>query len=173
MGVMVFAVVLLQDNLGLLTAAVQNVRGEQAASRGHASPPSPAPATNSNSADGSRLVIEAGAWGHFHVDTEIGGREIGFLVDTGASMVALSQADAETIGLPIHQLEYSGRANTANGVARFAPVMIDEITVGDNVVRNVQAVVMEEPMEKSLLGMTFLRKLAGFEVKNNRLILRW
>jgi len=95
------------------------------------------------------------------------------LVDTGASMVALSEADADTIGLPIHQLDYSGRVNTANGIGRVAPVMIDEITIGDNVISNVRGVVIEGHTGNLLLGMTFLRKLAGFEIKNNRLFLRW
>jgi aspartyl protease family protein len=170
-GVMVFAAVLLQDELGLLTAAVKHSQSEQAASPGRASRSSPD--TDYASADGSELVVEAGAWGHFHVDAEIDGREIGFLVDTGASMVALSEEDADTIGYPIYQLDYSGRANTANGVARIAPIMIDEIVIGDHIVSNVQAVVIEGHTGKSLLGMTFLRRLAGFEIKDNRLYLRW
>ncbi len=171
MGVMVVAFVLIQDNMGLLTAVVQNARNELSASPGRASQPSPA--EDYTSADGSELVIEADPRGHYFVDADIGGREIRFLVDTGASMVALSEEDADTIGYPIHQLEYSGRVNTANGVARVAPIMIDEITIGDNVVRNVQGAVIEGHTGKSLLGMTFLRKLAGFEVKNNQLFLRW
>ena len=169
---MVVAYVLLQDNMGLLTKSVQHARSEFTAVPTRA--PSPPPAdSGSASSDGSQLVIEAGPGGHFHLDTEIAGREIGFLVDTGASTVALSEDDADAIGLPVHQLDYSGRAKTANGVARIAPVMIDEITVGDHVVRNVQGVVIEGHTGESLLGMTFLRKLAGFEVKSDRLILRW
>lgn len=170
-GLMVAGVVLLQDNLDEFTAAFQNRQAEKAASPEREAPRQPT--GNYASADGTQLVIEAGPWGHFHLDTEISGREIGFLVDTGASMVALSQEDADTIGYPVHQLDYSGRTNTANGVARVAPVMIDEITVGDHVINNVQAVVIEGYEGKSLLGMTFLRKLAGFEVKNNRLFLRF
>ena len=170
-GVMVFAAVLLQEEMGLLTAAVQHARNEQTASTGRASMSSTD--TDYVSADGSELVIEADAWGHFQVDAEIGGREIGFLVDTGASLVALSEEDADTIGYAVHQLDYSGRVITANGIARVAPIMIDEITVGDHIISNVQGVVIEGHTGKSLLGMTYLRKLAGFEVKNNRLILRW
>ena len=171
MGVMFIAFVLLQDNLGLLTAAVQHARNGQASSPGRTYQPSPV--ENYASSDGSEFVIEGDSRGHYFVNADIGGREIGFLVDTGASLVALSEEDADTIGYPIHQLEYSGRVNTANGVARVAPILIDEITIGDNVVRNVQGAVIEGHTGQSLLGMTFLRKLAGFEIKNNQLFLRW
>jgi aspartyl protease family protein len=175
MGAMVFAFVLLKDNLGMLTAAVESYRDEQTQtpSPQHASRTQPAPAREYVSSDGGQMVIEGGDGGHFHLIAEIGGREIEFLVDTGASMVALSEEDAETIGLPIYQLDYTGQANTANGVARFAPVTIDEMAIGDHVVRNVQGAVIEGHSGNSLLGMTFLRKLSGFEVKDNRLFLRW
>jgi len=107
------------------------------------------------------------------VNADIGGREIGFLVNPGASIVALSKADADTIGLPIHQLNYYGRVNPPNGIARVAPVMIEEITIGDNMISNVRGVVIQGHTGKLLLGMIFLRKLAGFEIKNNRLFLCW
>jgi aspartyl protease family protein len=124
-------------------------------------------------ADSNQMVIKAGSHGHFFVDARIRNRQLRFLVDTGASFVTLSQPDAERLGFAVHQLEYSGTSHTANGTARFAPIVIEEITIGDIVVRNVQASVIDSPMEGSLLGMTFLRKLAGFEVRNDQLILRW
>ena len=168
---MFVAFLLLEDNMGLLKTAIQNSRSQQSAPRDTAAPAQPE--ADRPSADGSQLVIEAGEWGHFHLDAEISGRQISFMVDTGASMVALSQTDADTIGYPIHQLDYSVQVKTANGNARAAPVTIDEIIVGDHVISNVRGVVMEGYTGPSLLGMTFLRKLAGFEVKNNRLYLRW
>ncbi len=119
------------------------------------------------------LVIRADSRGHFLVDASIGTKDVRFLVDTGASSVALSRQDAERLGFYVHQLDYSGRAQTANGMARFAPVTIEEIRIGDIVVRDVAAAVMDTPMKGSLLGMTFLRRLAGFEVRDDRLILRW
>lgn len=121
----------------------------------------------------NQMVIEAGPHGHFFVEAQIRSRHIRFLVDTGASFVTLSQSDAERLGYAVHQLDYSGTSTTANGIARFAPVIIDEIAIGDIVVRNVQASVIDSPMEGSLLGMAFLRKLAGFEVSDDRLILKW
>jgi aspartyl protease family protein len=120
-----------------------------------------------------QMVVDAGPGGHFFVKADIDGNEVGFLVDTGASMVALSSTDAEQMGYSLSQLEFTGRANTANGIARFAPIMLSQIAIGDIVVNDVQAVIMEGPMSKSLLGMTFLRKLEGFEIKNDQLIMRW
>ena len=173
MGAMIVAFVLLKDNLGMLTSAVKSYRDEQTQARSPQQVSRTQPIPEPVSSDGSQTVIEGGDGGHFHLVADVGGQEIEFLVDTGASMVALSEEDAEAIGLPIHQLEYTGQANTANGVARFAPVTIDEIVIGDHVVRNVQGAVIEGHTGNSLLGMTFLRKLSGFEVKDNRLFLRW
>lgn len=130
-------------------------------------------ATASYPSEANQMVIEAAPDGHFMVSARIGGRDVEFVVDTGASMVALSPGHAERLGYAIHQLDFAGRAQTPNGIARFAPIVLEEIAIGEIVVRDVPAAVLEKPMEKSLLGMTFLRRLAGFEVKGDRLILRW
>ena len=119
------------------------------------------------------MVVQAGHGGHFYVKADIDGNDVGFMVDTGASMVALSRADAENLGYSARDLNYTGRANTANGVARFAPVVLSQISIGDITIHDVQAVVMESPMNMSLLGMTFLRRLEGFEIKDDQLIMRW
>ena len=119
------------------------------------------------------MVIKAGPGGHFYVKADVDGNDVGFMVDTGASMVALSLANAESLGFSASDLNYTGRAHTANGIARFAPVMLSQISIGDITVHDVQAVVMEAPMNISLLGMTFLRRLQGFEIKDDHLIMRW
>lgn len=186
-GVMIVAVILLRDNTTLFSTDNESYQPERIAQtpersvvhsnpteeellqRGddHSEETDPAPTTP------GQMVVQAGPGGHFFVDAEIDGNDVGFIVDTGATMVALSRADAETLGLSAHQLDYTGRANTANGIARFAPVTLSQISIGDIVVNNVQAVVMEVPMQKSLLGMSFLKRLESFEVKNDQLIMRW
>jgi len=171
-GVMVFAFLLLQDNEELIGEVLKVARSELSASRGRASQPSPTEEEDVSS-DGSVMVIEADSRGHYYLTAEIGGRDINFLVDTGATLVALTLDDAQTIGFPVYQLEYSGRSNTANGQIRVAPLVIDEIIIDGNSISNVRGSVSEAPLHISLLGMSFLRKLAGFEVKNDRLILRW
>ncbi len=123
-------------------------------------------------AAGDELVLEADSRGHYYVDAEVNGEAVRFLVDTGASMVALSPDDAARIGFRPGPAEFTGRARTANGIARVAPVMIDEIQLGDITVRNVPGAVLDTAMRNSLLGMSFLARLSGFEVRGNRLILR-
>ncbi len=123
-------------------------------------------------AAGDELVLEADSRGHYYVDAEVNGEAVRFLVDTGATMVALSPDDAARIGFRPGPAEFTGRARTANGIARVAPVMIDEIQLGDIRVRNVQGAVLDTAMRNSLLGMSFLARLSGYEVRGNRLILR-
>lgn len=122
--------------------------------------------------DGETVVIPSGRGGHYRVEAEINGREITMLVDTGATIVALSRRDAELVGLSPHQLDYSSRVQTANGVARVARVTLDEISLGGITVRDVSAAVVDAPLGMSLLGMSFLGRLASFAVEDGRLILR-
>lgn len=131
------------------------------------------PQNSANDDADQTLVFRSGPRGHYVLNAEVNGESIRFLVDTGATVVALSAKDAERLGYDEYSLEFTGRTMTANGPARVARVMLDEISVGDITVRDVQAVVLERPMRVSLLGMSFLKKLKGFEVKGNELILRW
>ena len=95
------------------------------------------------------------------------------LVDTGASFVALSHEDAAMLGLKVSQKDFTRRSSTANGVVETAPVRIKEIRIGDIAVRDVEAVVLPpRALSTSLLGMSFLKRLEGFEVAKGRLVLR-
>ena len=110
---------------------------------------------------------------HFHLDALVNGTPVSFLVDTGASVVAIDPAVARRIGIDPDHLNYSGRIQTANGVARAAPVTLDTLRVGSIERRNVQAVVTDGPgIGTSLLGMSFLGSLDSFEFRGDRLILR-
>ncbi len=111
--------------------------------------------------------------GHFYVDADVNGARIHFLVDTGATLVVLSPDDAQAAGLrPVGQ-DFSGRASTANGVTRVAPVTLREIGVQQLAFYDVPAAVIEQPMPVSLLGMSFLSRLQGYETRDDELILRW
>jgi aspartyl protease family protein len=128
----------------------------------------------SNSATSGRRKVELAAGGnnHFFADAELNGRSINVMVDTGASMVALTYEDARRAGIYPRDSDFTGRSNTANGIARFAPVDIDRVSIGGIEVRNVRAAVMEEgKLETSLLGMSYLGKIGGFSVKSGRLVL--
>lgn len=110
--------------------------------------------------------------GHFHVDALVNGTVVSFLVDTGASDVAISTSDARRLGFDLDKLSYTTPYQTANGVTMAARVKIDEIKVGDIAVRDVAASIGRGNMDMSLLGMSFLNRIGSIEVKGDRLVLR-
>jgi aspartyl protease family protein len=118
-------------------------------------------------------VVEAGTHGHFVIEAVVNGEPIRFLVDTGASDVVLTPEDAEALGFAQRRLDFSLRYNTANGVVRAAPVSLREVRIGQFSLYDVQAAVNEAPLGISLLGMSFLERLAGYQVDDGRLALRW
>ena len=93
--------------------------------------------------DGRIVEIRAGAHGHYHASAEINGRPVDVMVDTGASIVALTYEDAQRAGVYVRDSDYTQRVSTANGLARVAPVMLDRVSIGDITVRNVPAAVTE------------------------------
>jgi clan AA aspartic protease (TIGR02281 family) len=118
-------------------------------------------------------VVQPGAGGHYVVEAMVNGAPLTFLVDTGASDIVLTMADAERLGLHPGSLNFTQRFATANGEVRGAPVVLREIRVGQFSLFDVPASVNEAPLRVSLLGMSFLQKLNGYGVENGRLILRW
>jgi aspartyl protease family protein len=118
-------------------------------------------------------VVEAGPGGHYVVEALVNGAPVTFLVDTGASDIVLTLDDARRIGLRPRTLEFSQRFSTANGEVRGAPVVLREIRIGQLYLYDVSASVNEAPLEVSLLGMSFLEQLSGYQVERGRLILRW
>ena len=124
-------------------------------------------------ATGAEMVIPAGRNGHFLVTAEVEDVEILFLVDTGASQVILTVEDAERLGYYVETLEFSDRFQTANGAIRGAPLLLSELRIGELEIEDVRASVIRAPMSTSLLGMSFLSRLEGYEVGEEGLILRW
>jgi len=123
--------------------------------------------------EGSEYVVAAGAHGHFVIDAVVNGVPISFLVDTGASDVVLTLEDAEALGFEVRGLDFSRRYRSANGVVRAAPVSLREVRIGQYSLYDLDAAVNEAPLGISLLGMSFLERLAGYQVDDGRLILRW
>lgn len=110
--------------------------------------------------------------GHFLADAKVDGTHVRFLVDTGASHVALTPFDAQRLGYDLNELDYRVPYQTANGVAYAAPVTLEEISIGSVTVRNVRASVSQDGLSQSLLGMSFLGELTAVELSGDRLILR-
>jgi aspartyl protease family protein len=127
----------------------------------------------SAAADGYTVEVPLGRDGHYHVDADINGRSVAVLVDTGASVVALTAEDADAAGIFVSDADFTSRILTANGAARVAPVVLDEVSIGDITVRDVRAVVSEPgALTVSLLGMTFLNQLDRVDMRSGKLILQ-
>jgi aspartyl protease family protein len=121
----------------------------------------------------SELVLRAGAHGHFMVEAMVNGTPITFLVDTGASSIYLTPDDAARLGWTPPRLTYSERYNTAAGVVYAAPVTLRSLRVGQLELYDLPASVGQQPSGISLLGMSFLKRLASYEMRGDRLILSW
>ena len=130
-----------------------------------------APTPSIRQSTGGEHVIQASN-GQFFTDGYVNSAHARFLVDTGASAVALTPADARAAGLDPSFLVFDVRVSTANGEGRAARVTLDAISVGPITERNVSALVVEDGLEISLLGMTFLRRLQAFEANADTLTLR-
>jgi aspartyl protease family protein len=105
--------------------------------------------------------------GHFHARLEIEGTPVSFIVDTGASQIVLSLEDARRVGIDPDRLSFTGRASTANGTVRIAPVRLDTVRFGPFVERDVEASVNGGQLQSSLLGMSYLRHFARIEISGD------
>lgn len=110
--------------------------------------------------------------GQFTVEADVDGRRVLFLVDTGASDVVLSPADAERLGFDPRKLAFTRPYRTANGIVHGAPVRLGRVGIGPISLADVVASVNEKPMARSLLGMSFLSRLSSYEVAKDTLTLR-
>ena len=110
---------------------------------------------------------------HLMVDVHINGNgPYHFVVDTGATMVALTARDAEMLGIHPAASDYTIAVSTANGRSRAAPVTLGKVEIGSITIRDVSAMVMpEDALSENLLGMTFLSRLQRYEYSKGRLVL--
>jgi aspartyl protease family protein len=118
------------------------------------------------------VSVSRDARGHFQTDGRIEGQRIGFMIDTGASVIALNESSAARIGVRPSRAEYSSTVSTANGTVKAARTRIALIDVGGLLVRDVDALVLpDEALSENLLGLSFLSKLKRFEYANGQLVL--
>jgi aspartyl protease family protein len=112
--------------------------------------------------------------GDFNVRVEINGNRIPMLVDTGASSVVLTPEDAVAVGLPIEFLRYDIPIDTANGRGKAAAVVLDRVSIAGSIEeRDVPALIASPgTLKHSLLGMSFLSRLASFEIRGEKLVMR-
>ena len=111
----------------------------------------------------TEIVLTAGTGGHFTTAGQINGKAVSFLVDTGATAIAMGQADADRIGIN-YKSAPRGFAGTANGRIPVNVVTLSSVRVGEVEIANVEAVIMPSTMEHVLLGNSFLTR---FQMKRD------
>jgi aspartyl protease family protein len=116
-------------------------------------------ASGGGGGNGSRIVLNADSRGHFMTAGAINGRSVSFMLDTGAPAVALSAAAATRIGLDF-QKGTPVQMNTANGVVQGYRLRLDSVRVGDVEVRDIDAIVSQQPMPYVLLGNSFIGRFS-------------
>ncbi len=122
-------------------------------------------------ADGS-VAIRASSDGHFRVEVAVDGTKLRFMVDTGATGISLSRRDAERLGIDRQQLRFTLPVQTANGTTMVAPVRLNQLVLGPIEIRDIGATVNDNLEGTSLLGMSFLKRLRGYDVRDGVLTLR-
>ena len=128
------------------------------------------PHSGRQSAD--QIEFKAQIGGHFVIEAQVDGFEVRFLVDTGASDVILTPRDARKIGFESKNLSFDKIYRTANGIVRGAPIKLGWIKIGPVELNNVRASINGSEMTNSLLGMSFLSNIGGYEVVGDKLTLK-
>jgi aspartyl protease family protein len=109
---------------------------------------------------------------HFYADANVDGTNIRMMVDSGASVVALTRRDAEAIGIDVDSLPVAGMARTAGGEVPMRRVVLDSVDIDGIEVRRVEAAVVDADMGVSLLGQSYLAKLDAVNVEGDTMTLR-
>src|SRR4030088_1465386 len=118
------------------------------------------------------LSIPRDSRGHFQTEGRIDGQRIGFMVDTGASVIALNETSAARFGLRPSRNDYNATVTTANGTIKAARTRLAMVDIGGLVVRDVDAMVLPDAaLSENLLGLSFLSKLKRFEYANGKMVL--
>lgn len=116
-------------------------------------------------------VLERSPGGHFYVDGEVNGELVHFLVDTGASSVALTVDDAKRLGIPFSPSEFTVVGNGASGAVRGKIVTLDNVSVDGKEARKIPAAILEG-LDISLLGQAYLTRLSSVEMSKDKMILQ-
>ena len=109
--------------------------------------------------------------GHFYVTAYVNGTPVRFVVDTGASMVVLTEEAARAVGLQFSPGEYEPIARTANGIASGKRVVLSKVAIEGKEVTGVDGAIIEGA-ETSLLGQSYLARISGVEMSGEDMILR-
>lgn len=151
------------------------VPGDQTSpDRGRPSPPETAFAPDRTPAGNglASTTMDRAGDGHFYADAKINGASVRLMIDTGASQVALTKADAQAIGLQFNDQEFTGTAQTAAGVVKIKPVTLGRLAVGNLEAQNVDAVIVDSALSQSLLGQSWLSRVGTVTIEGDKMVLR-
>jgi aspartyl protease family protein len=169
-NIMIFAAVMIC--LGTFMAQVADKMTTTPAFANTAAPRKAAPVETVGQAGLRSLSIPPDSRGHFLTEGRIDGQRIGFMVDTGASLIALNETSAARFGLRPSRGDYTAVVTTANGTIKAARTRLARVDIGGLVVRDVDAMVLpDEALSENLLGLSFLSKLKRFEYANGQMVL--
>jgi aspartyl protease family protein len=118
------------------------------------------------------LALRRAPDGHFYATAEVNGAPVRFMVDTGASDLVLTEADARAAGFDTERLNYVIPTITANGRTMSAPVRLQTVALGGLVDSAVPASVSGGELDQSLLGMRYLERFSSIRFEGNMLYLR-
>jgi aspartyl protease family protein len=122
---------------------------------------------------GRFVEIPRGRGGDFHVHAKVNDAQVLMVLDTGASAVVLTPADAKAAGLPLDMLHYTVEIETANGPARAAEVSLRQVSIDSITELEVPALIAQPgQLKESLLGMSFLNRLESYEMRGDKLLMR-
>lgn len=132
-----------------------------------------APTTPALAGNGvAEIALARAADGHFYAEAQVNGARIRALVDTGASWVVLSRADAQAAGIAFRPGEFTDAGETAGGRIALKRVTIDRLALGPIVAHRVPAVIPENDIPVSLLGQSFLERVRTVEISGDEMRLR-
>jgi len=118
---------------------------------------------------GDDILLTRAGDGHFYATLTINDADITFVVDTGATNVVISRDDALRMGIDPDNLNYMGRAQTANGTVETASVRLDEVKFANRIDRNLAASVNGGELDTSLLGMSYLNRFSTIQISGNQM----
>jgi len=116
-------------------------------------------------------VLPRASNGHFYAEAAVNGSSVNFLVDTGATMIALTGEDATAAGLSWSDSDIRVVAQGASGPVYGVPVRLDRVSLGAHEAENVEAAIIPDGLEVSLLGQSFLSTIEPVRIENDRMVL--
>ena len=177
-GLATFAIALIAPHLNSGAVGAAGGDGLGGTFSETASTPSPSPAMTARPGPvaaiaGGSVQLQRDGDSHFRASTMVNGRPVRMLVDSGASLVVLTEADARSVGLYLSPSDFTESADTAGGVVKVAPLVIDRIAINGIERRQIRAAVVPGTLlSQSLLGQSFLGQLGEVAIRGNVMTLR-